>query len=279
MSTQDGATYYDSNSANQGVFQFIRSLYTQRELLRVLISADLRSRYRRSFIGLLWTLLNPILSSLVMWLVFVSFFRSTLANGTQYAPYLLCGVLAITFFSQGLLHSAESIASGSKIFLKIRVDPKIFCASNVISNAVNFNLGLFALVLVSLLSGATLSRLFPLVFFVVISLTMLTIGLGLICAILFIRFDDFKYIVTVLLQLLTYVTPVFYPKDVLGSHARFLISLNPLTSFLDVFRHVINGTEVATALDWIYMLTFSTLMFIFGIFFFRKFWAKTVVML
>jgi ABC-type polysaccharide/polyol phosphate export permease len=214
-----------------------------------------------------------------MWLIFVSIFKSRLANGTQYAPYLLCGVLVTTFLTQGLLQSAESISNGAKLFLKIRVDPKLFCVSNVLSNAVNFHLGLVALALVTWISGAAISMLFPLVFIVGISLTLLTIGAGLIFSILFIRFDDIKYIVTVLLQLLTYVTPVFYPKEVLGSHARFLISLNPLTSFLDVFRFVFNGTEVATGLDWIYMLTFSISVFIIGILIFRKHWGNTVVML
>jgi ABC-type polysaccharide/polyol phosphate export permease len=132
---------------------------------------------------------------------------------------------------------------------------------------------------VSLISGANISAKFPLVVFVGISLAILTTGFGLIFAILFIRFDDIKYIVSILLQLLNYLTPVFYPKEMLNPTAKFLVSLNPLNSYLDVFRHVFNGTEVATSFDWIYMFGSSFLIFAIGVFIFSKKWTKTVVML
>jgi len=271
--------YYDSNRNNQSLTNFIYSLYTQRELIVLLISGDLKARYRKSYIGLLWTLINPILSSLVLWFIFVSIFKSRLADGTQYAPYLLAGILLITFFNQGLLQGAESISNGTRLFLKIRVDPRIFCISNVISNAVNFFFGLIALVIVSLISEAAISNKIPLVLVVGVCLSLLIVGLGLILSIMFIRFDDSKYIVTFLIQLLTYMTPVFYPKDMLSSYMKTLISLNPLTSYLEVFRHVFNGTEIATSLDWGYMIASSIGAFILGALAFRKYWLSTIVML
>jgi len=279
MSFVGESNVYDSRKSDLNFIAFVKSIYHQRNLLALLILAELRSRYQRSFMGLLWTLINPIVSSLVLWAVFVSIFKTKLSNDTQFAPYLLAGVLTITFFNQGLLQAAESVSSSAKLFLKIRVDPRLFCISNSLSNAVNFFFGILALVLVTFISGAEISVFFPLVFFVGLSLTLLTTGFGLIFSILFIRFDDFKYIITILLQLLNYLTPVFYPKEMLNPSVRLLVSLNPLSSFLDVFRHVFNGTETATSLDWTYMFGSSILVFSAGIFLFRRFWASTVVML
>jgi ABC-type polysaccharide/polyol phosphate export permease len=214
-----------------------------------------------------------------MWVVFVSVFKAKLNSGTQFAPYLLAGVLTITFFNQGLMQVAESISNGGRLFLKIRVDPRLFCLSSALANAINFFVGILALTLVSWISGATISMWFPLTILVGLCLILLTSGMGLILSLLFIRFDDFKYIITILLQLLTYLTPVFYPKEMLNTQIRFIVSLNPLSSFLDVFRNIFNGTEVATIFDWTYMFGSSITIFIVGILLFERFWTKTVVML
>ncbi len=279
MASSEKSFEYDTQSPKTSLFQVTVQLFRNRELLILLVERDLKSRYRRSFLGILWTLINPIVTGLVLWMVFVSIFKSSLSNGTQFAPYLLAGILVISFFTQGVMQAAESISNGLELFLKVRVEPQLFAISSTISNSVNFLFGIVALAIVSWVSGSAISVKFPLVALVGVSLTILTAGLGLMLSILFIRFNDSKYIISIFLQLLTYLTPVFYPKEVLNPQVRFLVSLNPLSSFLDVFRHVFNGTEVATAFDWIYMFGTSIFAFIIGIFVFRKFWAKTVVML
>jgi len=277
--SSDKSFGYDSRAPRLNLFQTIRQFYRHRELLVLLVERDLKSRYRRSILGILWTLINPIITSLVLWIVFVSVFKSNFNNGTQFAPYLLAGILTISFFNQGVMQAAESISNGLGLFLKVRVEPQLFAISSTISNSINFYFGIVALAIVSWVSGSAVSAKFPLVVIVGLSLTIVTTGLGLMLSILFIRFDDSKYVIAIMLQLLTYLTPVFYPKDILNPPVRFLVTLNPLSSFLDVFRYVFNGTEMATAFDWTYMFGTSIFIFILGIFIFRKFWAKTVVML
>ena len=262
---------YDSSSAELSFFTAVRELHRERELLFILVSKDVITRYRRSFLGLLWSLMNPILSSLVLWAVFVAVFKPSLNSGTQFAPYLLAGVLVITFFNQSLLQGAESISNGLDLFLKIRVNPLLFLLANVLSNTVNFLIGFVALAIVSVLSGAAISAEFPAVLLSALLLTMFSAGMAMICSILFIRFNDTKYIVTILLQLLTYLTPIFYPKEMLSQKLQFLISLNPLTSFLDVIRHTFNGTEVATSFDWVYIFASSISSLFIGMLFFRKY--------
>ena len=98
-------------------------------------------------------MLNPLLTSLVLWFVFVTIFKPKLEDGTQFAPYVLAGVLIMTFFSQGFIGAAESISGGVGILQKVYVKPQVFAVAAAVSNAINFLLGLFALVVVTLMVG------------------------------------------------------------------------------------------------------------------------------
>ena len=245
----------------------------------MLVKRDLTVRYKRSILGLLWTLINPLLTSLVLWLVFVQIFKAKLADGTQFAPYVLAGVLLFTFFNQAFVQATESIASGIGILQKVYVRPHIFACASAISNSINFILGLFALTLVTFLVDEGVSLFSPLVVLVILCILGLTIGLSLMVSILFIRFDDSRNIVAIVLQLLFYLTPVFYPKDILSAPIRFMVSLNPLTSYLDIFRFVFAETGKATFFDWVYMFSSSAIIFMLGMIIFKKAWSKSVVMM
>jgi ABC-type polysaccharide/polyol phosphate export permease len=107
----------------------------------------------------------------------------------------------------------------------------------------------------------------------------LTIGLALMTSILFIRFDDSKNIVAIALQLLYYLTPIFYPKDILNEKVRLVVSLNPISSYLDIFRFVFANTGRATTFDWVYMFSSSIIVLIIGLAVFKRSWAKSVVMM
>ena len=270
---------YDS-SRRAGIFGgLFRAVLNRRDLIAIVVRRDLHVRYRRSVLGLVWSLLNPLLSSLVLWFVFVNIFNAKLANGVSFAPYVLAGVLLITFFSQGFLQAADSIAGGVGILQKVYVKPEIFAVSSSISSAVNFVFGLFALVFVNLIVGDNFSPFIPLTIFVIISMMCLITGLGLMTAILFIKFDDSRNIVNILVQLLIYLTPVFYPKDILGKNVERVVSLNPLSSYLDIFRSVFTDTGVATTFDWLYMFGSAFGSLFLGIFIFNRYWHKTVVMM
>jgi lipopolysaccharide transport system permease protein len=98
-------------------------------------------------------------------------------------------------------------------------------------------------------------------------------------SILFIRFNDFKNIIAVILQLLFYLTPVMYPKDILSAPIRLIVSLNPLTSYLDILRFAFANTGKATLFDWVYMFSSSAIVLLLGLVIFKKAWAKSVVMM
>ena len=270
---------YDSSAHTKYFKELSTNLWDQRDLINLLVKRDLTVRYKRSILGLLWTLLNPLLTSLVLWIVFVQIFKTKLADGSQFAPYVLAGVLLMTFFNQAFMQATDSIASGIGILKKIYGRPHVFAFASAISNSVNFTFGLFALILVTFLVGEGISLFVPLTILVILCMLGLTIGLSLMTSILFIRFNDSKNIINLILQLLFYLTPVFYPKDILSAPIRLIVSLNPLSSYLDIFRFVFSNTGKATLFDWVYMFSSSAIVLLLGLVVFKMAWAKSAVMM
>ena len=249
------------------------------QLIRLLINRELTLRYKRSVIGIGWTLLNPMLTSFVLWVVFSFVFASRLPGTQQYAPYLMAGILLNTFFSQGVTQSAESIASNGPVLTKIYVPPQVFPISTALAGLVNFFIGMIPLAVVVFISGQTLAWTLPLVLIVGICLSFLTAGLGLALSIMFIRFDDTRNIVNVLLMILMYLTPIFYPVSIMNSTMQNVIHWNPLTSYLDIFRWAFSNNATPTLFNWIYMSIWSIFALLLGTYVFKRHWPRMVAML
>jgi ABC-type polysaccharide/polyol phosphate export permease len=191
----------------------------------------------------------------------------------------MAGIVLNSFFNQGLMISAESIASNSGVLTKIYVPPQVFPISVALAGLVNFFIGLIPLAIVVYISGQSLALTFPLVIIVGFFLALLVAGLGLALSLLFIRFDDTKNIVGVTLLILTYLTPIFYPISILNERMQAIVKLNPLTSYLDCFRWAFSNNAVATLNDWLYMGATGIFAILFGTYMFKKFWPRTVAML
>ena len=270
---------FDSQDRIRVFADTFKAFWDYRELILLLVKRDITVRYKRSLLGLLWTLLNPLLTSLVLWFVFINIFSAKLPDGTQFAPYLLAGVLLITFFIQGFNQAADSIALGSGILMKIYVPPQVFAFAGAVSNAVNFCFGLFALTFISLITGDGISLFFPATILVIFSMLMYVTGLGLLVSVAYVRYDDTRSIFAILISFMMYLSPIFYPKEILGETMLAVVNANPLTSFLDVFRYVFSNTGSASWADWAYMGGFSAFILIMGIRSFAKAWPRTVVMM
>jgi len=267
---------YDSSVKQTPVISQIRAIHENSGLLRLLIARDLTVRYKRSVIGIWWSLLNPLFTTAVMFYVFNTVFKSRLPSGQAFLPYLLSGVLLMTLFNQGLTMGADSVASGAGVLTKVYVRPEIFAFSATISSAINFLFGLVPLTFVLAISHKWPGWQFPLVTVVMLCMTLFTTGLGLMLAIAYVNFDDMRSLIQIFLLALQYMTPVFYPLSVLGPHTRRVIEINPLTSYLSVFRDVFGNNYVASTHNWIMMIGSSIAMFCVGFYVFQNKWASVV---
>jgi ABC-type polysaccharide/polyol phosphate export permease len=270
---------YDSSVRQIPVISQVKSIYENRGLLRLLVVRDLTVRYKRSVIGVWWTLLNPLFTTAVLYYVFNTVFKSKLPGGAPFLPYLLSGVLLITLFNQGLTMGADAIATGAGVLTKVYVRPEIFAASASISSAINFLIGLVPLTIVLGIYHRTPTVRFPIVLLVIGCMVLFTTGLSLLLAIAYINFDDSRSLINIFLMALQYMTPIFYPITLLGPHTRDVIQLNPLYSFLQIFRHEFGNVGVSTLQNWEIMIGSSLIAFIGGFYVFSKRWPKVVAKL
>lgn len=211
----------------------MRSLLPYRDLAWELVLRDLRVRYRRSAIGLAWSLLQPLLMMLVLQVAFSAIFRFNVDN---YAVYALAGILFWNFFSQSIVHSMNALRGNAVLIQRLPVPKAVFPVSAVISGVVNLALAVVPLLVLLVVTGHPLR---PALFFLPVSMliaTIFTLGAGLLLSPLAVFFSDVVELVGVLLQLAMYLTPVFYPMSIVPERFLPVVRFNPLRSILEVFR-------------------------------------------
>ena len=273
-----GEPLYDSAQQSSRLRGDVRELLRFRGLLKLLIVRDLTVRYKRSLFGVWWTLLNPLLTSLVMWVVFSQVFRFEIP-GVPFIVYLLSGVILFTFFSQGLLAVSTALSSSAGVLTKVYVPPGVFPLATGLSNLTNFVISLGLLVFVQLVSGAGVSYTVVLVPVLAFALLAFVVGLGAMLAVAVVRFHDTSSLLVVVLQLLAYLTPQFYPVSILPEGVRDLIWINPVYSYLVVFREMMYGEGVGPALAWAIIAVTSLGSLALGARTLRRSWADVAVTL
>jgi ABC-2 type transport system permease protein len=208
-------------------------LLRYRDLLFYLVARDLKVRYRRSSIGFAWTMLQPLLTMLVLALVFSSIFRFDVEN---YSVYALSGILFWNFFSQSIVTSMNSLRHNAALLTKLPVPKFVFPLSTVLAGVVNLLLALVPLFLILFVTDHPMR---PAILFLPIAIliaTAFTFGAGLLLSPLAALFTDIVELVGVLLTLAMYLTPVFYPMSIVPDRFQWIVRYNPLRSVLEVFR-------------------------------------------
>lgn len=204
-----------------------------RDLVVYLVLRDLKVRYRRSSIGFAWTMLQPLLMMLVLQIVFANIFRFELDN---YAVYALSGILFWNSFSQSVVTSMNSLRSNAALLTKLPVPKAVFPLSTVVAGFLNLVFALVPLFLILLVTGHPIR---PALLFLPVAVLIawtFTLGAGLVLSPLAAFFTDIVELVTVLLMLAMYLTPVFYPMDIIPERLQWVVRFNPLRSILEVFR-------------------------------------------
>jgi ABC-2 type transport system permease protein len=217
-------------------------LLRYRDLVRALVARELKVRYRRSAIGFVWTMLQPLLTMLVLQTVFSSIFRGF--SITNYPVYALSGIMFWNFFSQSIVSSMNSLRGNAQLLQKLPVPKAVFPLANVISGVVNLCFALVPLFIILIATGHPLT---PALLFLPVSIflaALFTLGAGLLLSPLAVFFSDVVELIGVILSLLMYLTPVFYPKEIVPEHLRWVVRFNPIRSILEVFRDPIYQGEV-----------------------------------
>ena len=245
-------------------------VFRYRDLILALVSRELKVRYRRSAIGFTWTMLQPLLTMLVLQIVFSSIFRFKLDYG-NYPVFVLAGLLFWNFFSQSIVASMNSLKGNAMLLKKLPIPREVFPLATVISGVINLCLALVPLLLILLITRHPLT---PALFFLPVSILLaaiFTLGAGLLLSPLAVFFSDVVEMVGVVLSILMYLTPIMYPMSILKS-SRYLplVRFNPVRSILEVFRDPIYHGKVPPLTHLTVCVGIALAALVIGAFAFRR---------
>jgi lipopolysaccharide transport system permease protein len=212
-----------------------RELFAYRVLIQTLVERDLKARYRGSTLGLLWTLLNPLLHMAIYALVFSVYVKVAME---RYVAFLLCGLLPWIWLSSSLLYGATSIVEAGSLLKKVFFPPQVLPMVTVTANFINFLASiplLFALLLYFEVELGWALLALPLVMAAQFALTL---GLSLMVSGASVRYRDIPQILGHFLTFWFFLSPILYPRTQVPEQFRFILSLNPLTPFVVAYQDV-----------------------------------------
>jgi len=246
---------------------YFMNFWKYRVLLNELVLRDLKVKYRRSVLGYLWSVLNPLLMMIVISTVFSYIFRYEIEN---YALYLLSGQLIYNFYSEATNTSMNSILGNSSLIKKVHVPKYIFPLARTLSSFVNLIFSLVAIIIMFIITDTPITPvifLFPLPLFY---LLLLCTGIGLILSVVTVYFRDMLHLYGVFLTALMYFTPIFYPVSILPDYALTLIKFNPLYHLVGMFRNVILYGNFPSLESNLICLGMGCVSILIGLYFFKR---------
>lgn len=229
-------------------------------LFEELVKRDFKKKYKRTVLGMAWSLLSPLLTLLVMRLVFTQFFGETMEH---YTTYLFCGNLIFACFSESTGLGMTSLLENADIFSKVNVPKYLFLLSKSIQGMINFGLTLLVFFLFCILDGITFTWKFVLLLYPSCCLVLFNIGVGLILSALFMFFRDIQYLWSVFTQLLMYMSAIFYTIDQYSYTVQCLFLVNPVYLFIRYFRKIVIEARIPTL--WFHLLMLADVLIVLAI--------------
>ncbi len=245
-------------------------------LLKNLVSKDFKIKYRRSVLGVAWSVLNPLFTMLVITKVFEMLLRVQIEN---FATYYILGYAIWNFFSESTSLALTSIVSSASLIKKVYIPKYIFPLEKCLFSLVNFAFTLIAVVFVMLVQGVIPTAnalLFPIP---VLYCFIFVCGVSLFLSAATVYFRDVQHLYGVLLTILMYLTPIIYPLDLLENHAFIakIVHLNPITHYVEYFRALIMYNNIPGIKENIVCLAMALMTFVIGAFVFKKAEGKFIL--
>ncbi|HAE85756.1 MAG TPA: O-antigen export system permease [Anaerolineaceae bacterium] len=257
---------YDSAANTSPALTEIQELKHYRYLLKQLVRRDIVARYKRSALGVAWTMLNPLGTMLIMTFVFSNLFKSV----QSYPVYILSGLIAWNFFAQGTNASMSGLVWGGSLMQRIYLPRTIFGVSAIGTALVNLLLSIIPLLLVMVITQTTIHLT---VLFLPISILLLTafaLGFGLLLSALAIFFPDVAEMYQIVLMAWMYLTPVIYPEEIIPAQFMTIYRINPMYWMLKMFRMPVYEGVIPGLQDLWPALAWSVGMLIVGWLFFTS---------
>ncbi len=244
---QQSSFVYDSARRGSPPVEELRELLRYRNLVQQMVRRDIVTRYKRSFLGVAWTMLNPLGTTLILTIVFSQVF----VVGNGYAGYVLSGLMAWNFFAQTTNAAMVSLVWGGGLLKRIYLPRTIFAISGVGTGLVNLLLSLAPLILILLITGVPIKATALLLPIPILFLTMFSLGIGLLISAFAIYFADVAEMYQIILTAWMYLSPVIYTEEMLPPSYMWVVKINPMYYLIRLFRAPIYEGRVPELNHWL----------------------------
>lgn len=248
-----------------------KKLKRHRFLFEELVKRDFKKKYKRTILGVGWSMLMPLLMLLVMKVVFEQFFGRTMLH---YTTYIFCGNLLFCWFSEATSTGMSSLYGNASIFTKVNVPKYLFLFSGAIQTLLNFVLSLFVFFFFCWLDNVPFTWKFVLLVYPVVTLLLFNVGIGMVLSALFIFFRDIDYLWRVFLQLLMYGSAIFYTIDRFPPKLQLVFAFNPVYRHIAYVREIVLANRIPSLETHFTLLGFALAILLLGMYMYKHYNTK-----
>lgn len=246
---------------------YYQTLKKYKFLIGQLVNRDFKVKYKRSILGVFWSVLNPLFTMLIMNFVFKNLFGR---NVDHFTLYLFSGLLFHNYMSDATNSAMISITSNFKMINKVYIPKYLFPFTKILSSLINFGITFIVFLIFCLFEQVFFSWYFIFVIYLIPCFLMFVYGLGLILSALLVFFRDLKYLYGVILTAWMYATPIMYPIDMLPESVQAVLRFNPMYQFVDFFRKITIYNEIPSVSKFISCFICGIIPLILGLVIFKK---------
>lgn len=237
-------------------------------LFEELVKRDFTKKYKRTILGMAWSIISPLLNLLIMWLVFSKFFGN---NVNHYVIYLFAGQLVFSYFTDATNLGMTSLVGNAGIFTKVNVPKYLFLFSQNVSSLINFGLTLLIFFAFVAFDGIPFTWKFFLLIYPIACLIVFNVGMGLVLSALFVFFRDMQYLWGILTQLLMWMSAVFYTINNYSQLVQNLFLLNPIYLYIRYFRKIVLDGVIPTLQFHLLAASYALIVFGLGTYMYKRY--------
>lgn len=232
-----------------------------------LVKRDFIKKYKRTVLGIFWSILGPLMTLGVMALVFSQFFGR---NINHFIIYIFCGNLLFGYFKESTGSGMTVLLANSGIFSKVNVPKYIFLLSQNISSLINFGINIIVLFIFCIIDGVPITWKFLMLLYPICCLVVFNLGVGLILSALYLMFRDMKYLYNIFTTLLMYMSAIFYSIDIYTEEVQRLFYLNPIYVYIRYFRKIILDSAIPKFSFHLLAAAYAVIVLVIGAVIYKK---------
>ena len=244
-----------------------KSLYNYREFLKTSIQKEFRGKYKKSFLGVLWSFLNPLFQLLIYAIVFPFILKNNVDN---YIVFLIVALMPWNFFNNTIIQSAACIVNNAGIVKKVYFPREILPISTTTSNLINFIITQIIVLIALIVSGVGIGKsiiIFPII---VLIQYILQLGLSFIFSAITVYIRDVEYIINIFMMLMFYLCPIVYEASMIPRNFLKFFKLNPMFHIISMYRTILYDKQIPNMLNVLWLLTTCLIVLVLGYQIFKK---------